>query len=189
MTAPILRQNTRILTPREYRLLRENLNPKYICICDVMLNTGMRWEEFWDFLDHPHWFSAARRCIELPKGAVKKKKSVYTERTILLTVEGCEAVKTLFSVGGIAHTSRVSVGAALKRAALAAGIGSTGIAPKMFRKTLVSWLVACYPEKLFLISGSLGHELETMRRHYVNLAFERRDIEDMRVFLQGWGEV
>jgi hypothetical protein len=58
----------------------------------------------------------------------------------------------------------------------------------MFRKTLASWLVTCYPEKLFQISGSMGHTIEIMREHYVNMAFERRDVEDMRLYLQRWGE-
>lgn len=188
MPNAIIRHNTRILTPREFWLLRENLNAKYQIIADVLIATGMRIEEFWDLVDHPQWFDPARRCIDLPKGAIKKKKAVYQERTILLTPDGCDAMKTLFSMdGSIKYTNRVNVGAALKRAAISAGIGTQGIVPKMFRKTLVSWLIACFPEKAFAISASIGHELDTMRLHYANLGFQRRDIEDMRQFLQGWG--
>lgn len=195
MSNKIIRQNTRILTPREFFLLREYLNPKYKIISDVLLNTGMRIEEFWDFRDHPHWFDPARRCVDLPKGSkkknipgIKKAKSAYQERTVNLTVEGCDAIKTLISMNNsICRTNRVNVGAALKRAAISARIGDSGIVPKMFRKTLVSWLITCYPERYMQISSSIGHELETMRIHYANLAFERRDVEDMRKFLNGWG--
>jgi integrase len=67
-------------------------------------------------------------------------------------------------------------------------IGTEGITPKMFRKTLVSWLIKCMPEKAFEISASMGHDLNTMRGHYVGIAFERKDVEDMRVFLKSWGE-
>lgn len=188
MANTIIRQGTKILTPREYRLLRENLNAKYRIICDVLLNTGMRVEEFWDLKDHPAWFDPARRCIDLPKGAIKKKKSSYQERTIMLTPEGCDALKTLFSMNGsIRYTSRVNMGAALKRAASAARIGEQGIVPKSFRKMAVSWLIAVYPEKAFQISASIGHELETMRKHYANLGFQQRDVEDMKDFWKGWG--
>jgi integrase len=195
MSNLIIRQNTRILTPREYYLMREELNPKYKIISGVLINTGMRVEEFWDFRDHPHWFDAARRCIDLPKGSkakgipgIKKTKSAYQERTVNLTVEGCDAIKTLISMNSsIRYTNRVNMGAALKRAAKKARIGETGIVPKMFRKSLVSWLVTCHPERYVQISSSIGHELETMRIHYANLAFERRDTEDMRKFLNGWG--
>ena len=189
MPNAIIRQDTRILTPREYRLLRENLNAKYQIISDVLLNTGMRVEEFWDLLDHSQWYDPARRCIDLPKGAIKKKKAIYQERTILLTPDGCDALKTLYAANGsIRYTSRVNMGAALKRAASAARIGDQGIVPKMFRKTLVSWLIACYPDRAFQISASIGHELETMRVHYANLGFQQRDVEEMQRFLQGWGK-
>ena len=189
MANAIIRQNTRILTPREYRLLRENLNAKYQVICDVLLNTGMRVEEFWDLVDHPQWYDPVRHCIDLPKGAVKKVKAVYQERTIFLTPDGCDAVKVLFSLkDSIRRTSRVNMGFALKRGAAAAHIDPQGIVPKMFRKTLVSWLIACFPDRSFQVSASIGHELETMRRHYANLGFQQRDVEEMQKFLQGWGK-
>jgi hypothetical protein len=41
---------------------------------------------------------------------------------------------------------------------------------------------------MYMIAGSAGHTLETMQNHYTNLAFEKRDIEDMRIILKGWGE-
>jgi integrase len=189
MSKIIMRQNTRILTPRDWERMRKHLNAKYMLICDVVLESGMRWEEFWDLLDHPEWFDPSRRCIDLPKSAIKKVKSIYKERTIRLTVDGCDAVKALLRANGsVTYTDRASVGAVLKLAATKSGIGDTGITPKMFRKTLVSWLVVCYPERAFTISASIGHDLETMRIHYANLSFERRDVEDMRKFLQGWGE-
>lgn len=189
MSKIIMRQDTRILTPREWDRMRRHLSAKYMLICDVVLMTGMRWEEFWDLLDHPEWFEPSRKCIDLPKSAIKKVKAIYKERTIRLTVDGCDAVKALIRANSsISYTDRASVGAVLKLAARKSGIGDTGIAPKMFRKTLVSWLIACYPEQAFTISASIGHDLETMRIHYTNLSFERRDVEDMRKFLQGWGE-
>jgi integrase len=63
-----------------------------------------------------------------------------------------------------------------------------GIMPKMFRKSLISWLMKCYPEKMFEIAGAAGHTLNVMQRHYASLSFTKQDIEDMRKFLKGWGE-
>lgn len=185
----IVRQKTRILTPSDYLKFREHLNPMYKMVADVLLNTGMRVEEFWDFLKHPEWYHASSRVIDLPKGSIKKVKSIYKERTIMLTKEGCLAVETLLSVvssTGVKRVTRFAMRDAFKRAA-SKGIGADYVNPKMLRKTLVSWLVACEKRDL-LVSASMGHSLETMKHHYLGLGFEKKDLEDMRLFLQGWGE-
>lgn len=186
MTQPIIRQHTRILIPKEYQKFRTELNAIYKVIADVLLQTGMRVEEFWEFLEHPGWYRAARRCIDLPKGSIKKVKALHTERTVLLTLEGCDAVETLLALKPD-HVTRTSMRDAFRRAA-GKSIGVEGISPKMFRKSLISWLVAVYPEKHLYIAASAGHSQEIMRVHYLGIAFERGDIEDMRLFLKGWGE-
>jgi hypothetical protein len=58
----------------------------------------------------------------------------------------------------------------------------------MFRKTLIAWLVATIPEKDAYILMSIGHGSEVMQKHYLAAGFERRDVEDMRTYLKGWGE-
>ena len=183
----IIKQKTRILKPSEYAQIREQLNPIHQVICDVLLNTGMRGEELWAFVRHPEWYRASRRCVELPLGSIKKIRCLHKERTVCLTQSGCECVEILFKLKLKTPIARSNFHTALRLAA-SRSIGEEGITPKMFRKTLVSWLIKTTPEKAFEISASMGHDLNTMRQHYVGIAFERKDVEDMRVFLKGWGE-
>jgi integrase len=69
-----------------------------------------------------------------------------------------------------------------------AGIGTEGINPKMFRKTLVSWLIACYPEKIAYIQASMGHNQDTIVTNYLGLGFPRSEVETMRInYLNEWG--
>jgi integrase len=182
----IIKQNTRILRPSEYRAFREQLNPVHQTLCDVALNTGMRWVELWQFVKHPEWYRASRRCIELPLGSIKKVRCLHKERTIHLTANGCKAVEILIGLKLKAPIERSNFHVSLRLAA-SKSIGEDGITPKMFRKTLVSWLIKCMPEKALEISASMGHNLETMRVHYLGIAFERQDVEEMREYLKGWG--
>lgn len=188
----IVKDNTRILTPKEYAKLKEKLSADYNCICDVLLHTGMRMPEFIKFSKHPEWYDAHRRCIELPTTAIRKKKTVYKTRQINLTVRGCDAVKhfqTMIKSNMHIPTRQAMVGV-LSRAAIEAELpdGDKGVCPKMFRKMLVSYLMKCYPERMFEIAANMGHTLEVMRINYTNLSFAREDTEDIRAFLKGWGE-
>ena len=189
----ILKDETRVLTPKEYAKLKERLPAHYAAICDVLLHTGMRMPEFLKFTEHPEWYDARRHCIELPTKAIRKKKTVYKTRQVNLTVEGCKAVEHLQKLmkDHLNIPSRQAMLGVLERAAIAAQLpdGDVGICPKMFRKTLVSWLMKVFPERMFEIAGSMGHTLEVMQICYTNLALERDDVEDVRKFLKGWGNV
>jgi integrase len=187
--APIIKKDTQILTPRLWYLMREKLNPKYMIICDVLINTGMRTEEFWEFVDHPQWYSASRRCIDLPKGSIGKTRCTMKERTVLLSPEGAQAVQTLIGANSsIRYTDRSTMRRYLIAHAKEAGLSEKGITTKMFRKTLVSWLVATVPEKDHYIINSIGHSQDVQDRHYLSIGFARKDVDDMRKFLKGWGE-
>ena len=188
----IIKNETRILTPNEYAKLKTKLSSDYNCICDVLLHTGMRMPEFIKFSQHPEWYDAHRRCIELPTKAILKKKTVYKTRQINLTLAGCDAVKHFQNSmkNNLKIPSRQSMIGVLCRAAIEAELpdGDKGVCPKMFRKMLVSWLMKCYPEKIFEIAANMGHTLEVMRINYTNLSFAKEDTEDIRKFLKGWGE-
>ena len=187
----IVKDNTRVLTPKEYDKLKSKLNPEYVCICDVLLHTGMRGSEFIRFSKHPEWYDAHRRCIELTTEAIKKKKTVYKTRQVNLTVKGCDAVKHFQKMmkDNMRIPSRQAMLGVLERAAIEAELpeGNKGICPKMFRKTLVSWLMKTTPEKMFEIAANMGHTLSVMQVNYTNLSFAKSDIEDIRDFLKGWG--
>lgn len=180
----IIKQKTRILTPAEYRSFREQLNPVYQILSDVALNTGMRWVELWAFIKHPEWYRPSRRCIELT--APTKDKCLWRERTIHLTPIGCTAVEMLIGLKLKKSVNRKNVLMAFRLAA-SKSIGVTGVTPKMFRKTLVSWLIKVNPKRSLEISASMGHTQEVMRIHYLGIAFERRDVDEMREYLKGWG--
>ena len=151
----------------------------------VLIHTGMRIEEFWDFVDHPNWYKASRHCISLPKGAIKKVRCVYKERDIILTENGCKAVETLQGLD-LTRVSRTAMRDALILAA-SKSIGIQGVCPKMCRKTAISWLVRGHQDKAMYICSSAGHTLETMRINYLGIAFSKEDIEAMKIFFEGWG--
>lgn len=184
---PIIKQNTRILTPYLYNQLREQLNDTYKAISDALLNTGMRAEEFWEFLEHPEWYDAKRKCIDMPQGSIKKIKCLHKERTIVLTDRGCKAIEYVLQMKP-RKIARQDMWITYRGAAERSGIGTAGITSKMFRKTMISWLAVCYEDKLFKIASSAGHTLDIMRLHYSSLQFEARDLREMQEFLKGWGE-
>ena len=198
MTDIILKQDTRILFPSDYESMREHMPRYYQLICDVNLLTGFRPVELSRF--NPAWYRASRRVIQLPDDACKKERCKYKERAIRLSLPGCDAMdkfvsekvkhkkKEVFAYEMIPQ--RTAFGDALKRYANLAGIGDEGIVPKMFRKTLVSWLIACYPEKQIYIQSSMGHDGETIVNNYLGLGFTKEQMDTMRnKYLNDWGVV
>jgi hypothetical protein len=184
---PIIKQNTRILTPYLYKRLREELNDTYKAVSDALLHTEMRAEELWEFLDHPDWYDPKRKCIDMPIGSIKKKKCLHKERTVVLTDEGCKAIEYILHMKPD-KIQRQDMWSTYKGAAERSGIGNKGVTTKMFRKSMISWLAVIYPESMYKIACSAGHSLDTMRLHYSSLQFESRDLAEMREFLKGWGK-
>ena len=189
----IIRQGSRILTPKEYFKLREALDPNfgYRMMIDVLLNTGLRVVEFWNMVKNPNWYHASSRVVDLPaSGACKKPKCKAKDRTIRLTAQGCKAIETMFGAE-IAFRDRTAMREALIRAAIKAGLGKDGINPKMFRKCLVSWLFECRKDigidsaDIFV---NMGHSEDTSIEHYLGIKFSPEDKTDMMVFLKGWRE-
>lgn len=173
--------------PSEYERLRAVMIPKYQIVCDALLLTGMRPIEFRRM--EKSWYRPARRCIELPKGACLKQKCQYNQRTVLLSLPGCEAMDHYFDTG-FKMPEKVSFRDTLRRYAEKSGIGVEGITGKMFRKTLDSWLVACYSQEYqsLLIAASMGHDVETIRKHYLGIAFPAGEIDKAKVYLNEWGK-
>lgn len=187
---PIIKHDTRIMRPWEWFLIRDCLKTGTQVVCDVSLNTEMRSTELSCFIQHPEWYTERRKAIELPKEAILKKKCTLDERTVLLSIEGVNAVNTLFGCSAKTRKEidRSNMRKELKVAAESAKLSTLGICPKMFRKTMISWLMATIPDKEPYILMSAGHGQDVQQRHYLAAGFERGDIEDMRKFLKGWGE-
>ena len=188
----VIRNGSRILTPKQYRQFREALDPNggYRIILDVLVNTGLRVVEFWYVARHPECYHASARVIDLPKaGAAKKPKSKTTDRTIKLTPQGCKALETLYS-SEIEFRDRTSMREAFIRAAKKAGLGVDGINPKMCRKWLVSWLFECRKDigiDSADITANMGHGEDVMIQNYLGI-FSSDDHMDILMFLRGWGE-
>lgn len=189
----IVKDETRVLTPKWNEKLREQLTPEYASICDTLLHTGMRMPELRKFALHPEWYDARRRCIELPKAAIRKKKTIYKNRQINLTLDGCKAVEHFQKMikDNMKIPTRQSMLGVLENAAKKAELpdGDVGICPKMYRKTIVSWLMAVHPEWGFKIANSMGHSLDVMNEHYTNLSFAKDDMDDIKKFIKGWGVI
>lgn len=191
------KHDTRVMVPREYEKFREQLNMEYQLLADASLHTGMRMVELQNFMLHPKWFFPAERCIDIPRYelenkkqvmVIKKKKCIHKQRSVRLSIKGVEAIEALLKADLTKIPSRSAMNEAFKRAAKKAGISEKGVTPKMFRKTLISWLVACYPEKHILIAMHSGHSVDVMQEHYLGINFAKNDVEDMRSYLRGWGE-
>lgn len=206
----ILISGTRVLMPTEWEKLREamvtpnqqlrakealesgntskaNQILRYQIMCDMKLQTGMRDVEIRSMTRD--WYRASRRVIVLPKGACKKERCTYTERTVMLSLPGCDAVDRYLSSGCTIPEDSTTTRDALRRYAEKAGIGTEGITPKMFRKTLASWLMACFPEQEMYISASMGHSREVLQRHYLGLGFPKGEYELIRnKYLVEWGK-
>lgn len=185
MSDHIIKQGTRILMPSEYEKLRAVMNQKYQIVCDAMLLTGLRPVEFERM--EKSWYRAPRRCLELPIGACLKEKCTYKERTVLLSLPGCDAVDAYLN-SDFEKPGKVSMRDTLKRYAITSGIGDDGITGKCFRKTLDSWLVACYESRYPSIAASMGHDIETILTHYLGIAFPMAETELMKTkYLVEWG--
>jgi len=186
----IWKSEAQILNAQEYELLRAELNPTHRILFDGMLFTGMRIEEFWRFLDNPHWFQPDRNYVGLPRGSIKKVQTRYKERTVLLSNIGVRAIRDLVDLANrekLSKISRMGWGQNLKRAALKAKLEPRGIVPKMARKTWVSWLMVTYPEDGLRVAASLGHDLRTMQEHYLSLPVTAMEREQIRPSVVGWG--
>ena len=174
--------------PREYDQLRAAMDEDHRILSDALLHTGMRGTEFVMFLKHPEWYKPARRVIDLPKLAIKKKATLYKERSVILSLKGCDAIQRLIDAGVTTMPLRQSFNEYLDAAAIRSGLGRDHVCPKMFRKTVISWLVACFPEKQMYINHSAGHTRDVQLNDYLGVQFRREDVEEMRVRLKGWGE-
>lgn len=194
---PIIKQDTRVLYPSEYRAIRSHLSFKDQLLLDGSLFTGMRGVEFCRFLEHPDWYKPSRRVIDLPKGSNLKKKAKQAERTVLLSNAGVQAVETLLSYrrqnpDHLHPISRQAWSETLLRAAGRAKdegqiAGLDGIAPKMTRKTWSSWLLATHSHREGSISLSMGHDVRTMLHHYAGLGWPSDAREQIRQYTSGWG--
>ena len=184
----LLKSGTRILTPLEYTRIRNEMKRQHKIYFDGLLFTGMRYEEYLRFLDHPEWFQPERSAIHLPREASLKKKRRQPERYVILSNYGLPLIERLFDQN-LPRLTRQGWRKSLVKAAIEADISIDGITPKMTRKTWESWLVCSYPALTMQIALSQGHTNITAMNHYLNISFSQFEKEAMKKYVGGFAGI
>lgn len=177
-----------VLSPHEKNLLYDQLNDAYKKRADFLMHTAVRIAEGYYLAGHPECYRAENHAIFLPhvKG-LGKERCTLKRRTILLSNNGIKAIEAFYFTKEVLPTYQ-SMEPVFKRAGRDAGFDTRYITTKMFRKTMISWLMACYPEKQMSIALSAGHTYLTMQGHYLTQGWRKEDVRDMREEVNGWGE-
>ncbi len=187
---PIIKTDTRILRPCEYKLLmqgsskgkgRMGLDNK--TNLNTLLFTGLRYREAERLKEHPEWVDDS--FIHLPAVAQKKKKRRMKERFIKLTPRAKDTLEQFFEAKAL-PSSWGGWRENLVRWARAAGLDPEGLTCKTTRKTWESWLVVYYPKRVHEILATMGHIELTAIQHYHGLAFSEVDKLEMKEFVEGW---
>jgi len=173
------KSQVRILRPAEYEVIRKVVKPDQAIMLDGLLLTGMRYVEARRFQQHPEWLE--RTFIHVPSLKVKAKQK---ERWIRLSSYAQQVIPLFLK--GTKLSGKATFDKNLKRWAQKAGIDPIGLCAKTTRKTMESWLVFYYPDRIVNIMQSQGHDTLTSLEHYLNLPFDNVDKEAMKKWLDGW---
>ena len=181
---PIIRQNTRILRPNEFKALLDGC-PKieYKTLLQSLLYTGMRYIEMKRFQSHPEWYDGD--FIHLPQEASRKKRRKQRERWVRLNNQG-KMVIEYFIKTKTNLPSYQSWSENLRCWSRRANLDPLGMSVKITRKTWESWLMFSYPTQIAMITLSQGHTALTSLEHYVNMPFTESDRVEIRNYVQGW---
>ena len=186
----IILQGAQILSPIEYVHMREKMNPIHQLIFDGAMFTGMRMKEFWRFVEHPEWFSPDRQFIHLPPGSMLKERAKMRERQVILSNIGTLRIRDLVAAikrREVTPITKAGWNQDMRRAADKAGVRGKGIVPKLTRKTWISWLMTTYPQDGLRIAASMGHDTDTLMRHYLSMPFTAQEREEIKTYVHGWG--
>lgn len=195
----------RILTPGEYENLLNQINkPSLRALVQVMLYSGMRYEEVLRLKENPDHFSEKNNSIWVRSG---KHKAKSPERYVPLTEAGTKAVKdyladertkypsaNVMSVNLLSWAEKAGFEPILDnqmRELSGANVGKErrnvyGMSVKTFRRTWENWLLTICPERVFDIMKAQGHDVQTSSEHYAGAVISGEDIERIRAYVQGW---
>jgi integrase len=180
------RGNTRILTPTEYELVLAAI-PKadYKTMFEALMWSGMRYIEFRRLKSNPKLFNGRTVYVKSTKALTKQ-----VDRTVHLNSAGRTAMRYFLQTKLKPPTQATWI-EDLKRWAKIANLdtdsnGESLMGSKTTRKTLESWLIKTYPDKIFDICMSQGHTELTSLKYYANLDFTPEDKRDMKKYVEGW---
>jgi len=181
---PIIRQNTRILRPKEFEALLVGC-PKieYKTMLQALMYTGMRYIEMKRFQKHPEWFDGD--FVHLSEEASKKKKRTQKERWVRLNNQGKIIIQFFVKLEKSLPTYQSWI-ENLRCWASRVNLDPKGINVKTTRKTWESWLMFNHPTQIALITLSQGHTALTSLQYYVNMPFTEADSIGIRNYVQGW---
>ena len=182
--APIILMGTRVLRPKEWKVLLEGC-PKieYKTILQTLLYTGMRYVELQRFQRKPQWFDG--EFVHLPEEATLKKARKQKERWVRLNNQGRMMVQFFISIKTTVPTYQ-SWNENLKCWARRAGLDDEGLSVKTTRKTWESWLMFYFPQQMPLITLSQGHTQLISLQHYLNMPFTESDRLEIKNYVEGW---
>jgi integrase len=188
MIIPLSKNGIAVLTPHEWHLIENQLNADYKIRGDFLLQTAMRISEAYHISQHPECFRKENGAIFLPRvEGLGKKRCKQKERAILLSPKGVKAVG-LFYEKDMGFPSYQAMDLSFKRAAKEASFDTRTVTTKMLRKTFITWLMVCHPDRQGMIATSAGHTNDTMQGHYITFGFKKDDVKEMREEIAGWGE-
>lgn len=176
-----------VLTPNQVDLIEDRLNSDYKLRTRYLLETHARLKEAIYIDGNRQCYRREDGMIDLPhvKG-MGKARCTIAQRTIFLSKSGIKAVDSFFAENAHLPVYQ-SMSPAIKLAAEEADFDTQYITPKMYRKTMISWLINCYPELETKILHSAGHDILTMRGSYLSMGFRKEDVKEMRDRTDGWG--
>jgi len=178
-------RDIRILTPNEYKRLREAIpKERYKTIFDILVITGMRYVELARLYYHNEWYNEKRNLIHLTEEAQLKQKRRQLERTIYpLPSMFNYLLRDLWK--GAKLPAQTTFDKDLQRWAKLAGISPYGISAKTSRKTIESWCVAA-GVSVTAVCLRQGHDNLTSMRHYQGLVFSDDELRDIKKILTEW---
>ena len=181
---PLIKQNTRIFRPSEYKLVVGAI-PKqdHRTMVNALLLTGMRYVEMQRFQSNPQWFDG--EFIHLPDYAQKKHKRKQKSRVIILNSLGKQIIPYFLQLDKklpCSETWKTN----LRRWTINTGLSPDSVGVKTTRKTWESWLLSKYPTRVMEITLSQGHTSITSIQHYMGVGFNDIDKLQMDEYIGGW---
>lgn len=178
------KMQTRILRPAEYELLRKGAKHLESKInLDGCLALAARYLECVEIQNHPELFDSSTGFVHIIE---KKAKRTDTDRWIRLSNWGVGTMEHFLANKQKLPKTPQGFRQNLRRWAVRAGLDPNGLSPRSLRKSMESWLVACYPHLFAQIVLSQGHTELTATKHYLGLPFIPADKVAMQKYVDGW---
>lgn len=194
MTSALTCNGSRLFTPAEAEAIRRVISkPSNRALFDLMLYTGLRLEEVRQLVEHPDIFKEDRRCLTIKSG---KAKATQKERNVKLCDKGMDAVRAFLQAPKMPSSSSAWQTNLLRWSKIAglpplpgrSGEGGNiyGVTVRTSRKTLESWLLTAYPDRLAQIALSQGHTETTSLMCYLNDSFTDEELAGIPEEVRGW---